>query len=70
MSKDRLPVVAEIRFCFYLYGPFAFDGYEYTALIKIDPDQELSSNRIGELIEGMGYAWKIHDITTYTMSSD
>ncbi len=47
--------MAEIRFYFYLYGPFAFNSYEYTALIKTDPDQELFSDRIGELIEGIGY---------------
>ncbi len=55
MLKDRLPVVAEIRFCFYLCGPFAFNSYEYIALIKTDPDQEFSSDCISELIEGIGY---------------
>jgi hypothetical protein len=69
MPRDRLPVVAEICFRLYLCGPNDFDGYEYTAMIKTDPDQpKLSGSRVAELIKGMGYAREISDITVDTRS--
>jgi hypothetical protein len=50
------PVVIQICFRLYPYGPSAFQGYQYAAIIKTDPNQwSLSGNQIAELIQGMGY---------------
>ncbi|PMD51338.1 uncharacterized protein K444DRAFT_636652 [Hyaloscypha bicolor E] len=46
--------------CFRLWpaGPYTFRGYQYTAIIKTDPDEPtLSGDRIGEIINRMGYIW-------------
>lgn len=62
MPRDKLPVVTEICFRLYPYGPYAFNAYQYTAMIKTDPSRrELSDSRISKLIKGMGYTWKIDD---------
>jgi hypothetical protein len=62
MPRDKLPVVTEICFCLYPYGPYAFNAYQYTAMIRTDPGRrELSDSHISKLINGMGYTWKVND---------
>jgi hypothetical protein len=51
MPREKLPVVTQICFRLWPCGPRAFDGYDYTAMIKTDPAQpKLSYDRIAELI--------------------
>jgi hypothetical protein len=69
MSGDLLPAVIEIGFRLHPIGGLPFHAYQYTALIKTDPNSpELSRSRIRELIYKMGYEWGAEDIDTDILS--
>ena len=71
MPREKLPAVTQICFRLWPCGPRAFDGYDYTAMIKTNPAQpKLSGDRIAELIQGISYAWEINNITADILSPD
>jgi hypothetical protein len=71
MLRETLPVVTQLCFRLYPCGPRAFDGYEYSAIIKTDLNQrKLSANRIRKLIKGLGYTREIEDLNLDIISPD
>jgi hypothetical protein len=71
MPGERLPVVTQLCFRLYPCGPRAFNGYEYSAIIKTDPNQrKLSANRICKLIKALGYTREIEDLNLDIISPD
>jgi hypothetical protein len=69
MSRDLLPAVIEIGFRLHPIGGLPFHAYQYTALIKTNPNApELSRSRIYKLIYKIGYKWGAEDIDTNILS--
>jgi hypothetical protein len=74
MPEEKLPVVTQICSRLWLNGPriVAFTLYEYTAMIKTDPNQpNLSGDHIEELIKGIiSRTWDVDDFTSKILSPD
>lgn len=67
-------MVTQICFRVWPYGPriVAFTLYEYTAMIKTDPNQpNLSWEHIEKLIKGIiSHTWEVDDFTIKILSPD